>query len=117
MNDSILLSIKSLLGLSDDYDAFDSEILMHINSAISVVSQLGVPIADGYTVTSPEDKWGDIIPPNTNLEMLKTLIFFKTKKAFDPPQNGTAMSALDSQISELEWRVNVEVDTGGNNNA
>lgn len=113
MNESILTSIKSLLGIGEDYNAFDTEIIMHINSALSVLSQLGVRDADGYIVTSSDNKWSDIIKEGRNLEMVKTLIYFKVKKAFDPPQNGTVMSALDAQISELEWRVNVEVDPEG----
>lgn len=113
MNESILTSIKSLLGIGEDYDAFDTEIIMHINSALSVLSQLGVNDANGYIVTSADNKWSDIIKEGRNLEMVKTLIYFKVKKAFDPPQNGTVMSALDAQISELEWRVNVEVDPEG----
>lgn len=113
MNESILTSIKSLLGIGEDYDAFDTEIIMHINSALSVLSQLGVSDADSYIVANADNKWSDIIKEGRNLEMVKTLIYFKVKKAFDPPQNGTVMSALDAQISELEWRVNVEVDPEG----
>lgn len=112
MNESILTSIKSLLGIGEEYDAFDSEIIMHINSAISVLSQLGVKAADGYIVTDINNKWSDILS-TSNLEMVKTLVYFKVKKAFDPPQNGTTMSALDTQISELEWRVNIAVDPEG----
>ena len=106
MEKSILTSIKKLLGLADDYTNFDTDIIIHINSAIMILSQLGVgPQDEVFQITSEKDKWSDLIDEDDNLEAVKTYIYLKVKMVFDPPQHGPTESALKESIQEYEWRL------------
>lgn len=113
MEDSILISIKKLIGLDSDDQSFDTDVIMHINSAIDVLRQLGIP-AENFYVEDNSATWGDYLPSSDLFQMVKTYIYMKVRKWFDPPQNGTAMEALNSSIAELEWRINVTVDPDEN---
>lgn len=117
MNDSILSSIKSLLGIEDDYTVFDQDLAIQINTAISVLYQLGLETAKDYRVVDYQNSWSELMGDYGNIELVKTIIYLRTKKVFDPPQSQTVMSAIDSQIHELEWRLNIEVDNGGETDA
>ena len=109
MEESILVSIKKLIGLALEDDSFDIDLITHINSAIDVLRQLGIE-AEGFYIEDDSASWSEYLPSDKYLQQVKTYIYMKVKKWFDPPQNGTAMQALDSSIAELEWRINVTVD-------
>lgn len=109
MNDSILNSVKKLLGITDDYTYFDIDIMIHINTAISILFQLGV--GDGqFVLTDPTQVWSDFINTENNLELVKTYIYLKVKTYFDPGTNSGLLESINRQIAELEWRLNVAVD-------
>lgn len=110
--DSILLSIKKLLGIDEYCDHFDFDVIMHINSALVILNQLGVG-KSGFMVTSNDETWADFLNGSTKLEFVKTYVFMKVKIIFDPPQSSAAMDAMNRMISELEWRINVAVDPEG----
>ena len=110
MEDSILNSIKKLIGLDSEDTSFDTDLIMHINSAIDVLRQLGVASDSTFYVEDDGAAWGDYLPSVELFQIVKTYIYMKVRKWFDPPQNGTTMQALDSSIAELEWRINVTVD-------
>ena len=113
--DSILESVKKMLGLEKEYEAFDPELIIFINMAFSVLTQLGVGPSGGYSITGYDETWGDYIPNDDSLskqlEMVKTYVYMKVRLAFDPP-NGSVLESFNKQISELEWRINVTVDPG-----
>lgn len=104
MSDKILQTIKSLLGGSDDPEdtTFDTDILIQINFAINRLHQLGLETATNFHCDS-NTKWEALVEDETNLDMIKTYIYAKVKKVFDPPQNGTHMQALNDTINETEW--------------
>ena len=110
----ILVSVKKLLGISDEYKQFDQDIIMFINSAFSVLTQLGVGSEEGYSITGNDETWDDYLAYNEidsgKLEMVKTYVYLKTRVAFDPPSSSFVLDAFNKQISELEWRINVVVD-------
>lgn len=108
--DGILESIKAMLGLSTDYDPFDSQIIMHINTAFTVLSQLGVGPKKQVVITGYDEEWADFFNQEQNIEAVKSYIYLKVRAIFDPPTTAGAMDALERQIKELEWRLNVEVD-------
>jgi hypothetical protein len=108
VEDSILNSIKKLLGIAPDYTQFDSDVIMHINSVFMVLNQLGIGPEEGFRITNADDKWTDYITNDDNLDAIKTYIHLKVKIAFDPPLNSTVMEAHKQMISELEWRLNVQ---------
>lgn len=110
MEESIFESIKSLLGPDASYDVFDQDILIHINTAIAVLTQLGVGPATGFMVTGPDETWRDFIGDDKILQMVKTYIYMKVKMAFDPPANSSVLNAYNEACKEYEWRLNVETD-------
>lgn len=103
--ESILNSIKKQLGIADDYDHFDADLIMHINSAILVLTQLGVGLTTHFHVTSDADTWADFIGDRKDLEIIKTYIYLKVRQIFDPPQMGYLVDAMNKQIAEFEWRI------------
>jgi len=107
MENSILNTVKRLVGVSPGYSAFDEDILVHINSAFSSLSQLGIGPIGGYSIEDDGAEWGSITVSEEQLQMVKAYIGFKVRLAFDPPPTSFAITALEKQISELEWRLNL----------
>lgn len=110
--DSILTSIKKLLGIAEDYTNFDTDIIIHINSVFSILTQLGVGPSEGFSISDANDIWSDFINDSTKIELVKTYIYLKVRLIFDPPQSSSVIDAMNRTISELEWRLNVAVDPG-----
>ena len=106
--ESILQTIKKLIGPSASYDIFDNDLIIHINSAFFSLHQLGVT-EEPFTITGSSETW-DEFHADTDLESVKTYIYLKTRMFFDPPTNSALISAINEQIKELEWRINVKVD-------
>lgn len=110
VEESILLSIKKLLGILETQEHFDTDVIIHINSAFTNLKQLGVGPVDGYKITSAENKWSEFIQDEDRLESVKTYIYLKVKVIFDPPLNASLMESFKESIRELEWRLNVAVE-------
>lgn len=110
MTDSILNDIKKLLGIDNTYTEFDTDIIIHINSVFMILTQLGVGPENGYKITGSLNTWSEFIDDEYQKESVKTYIYLKVKMYFDPPQNSAHAQAIQSQISELEWRLNVAND-------
>jgi hypothetical protein len=105
MSDSIFNDIKTGLGLAPDYTAFDSEIMMHSNSALTILCDLGVGPEDGFVIEGAENTWSELGLPNKQLSMVKTYLIQKVRLAFDPPTMGFHIDALKGQIQEQEYRL------------
>lgn len=110
MNDSILQSTKKLLGIIDDYSAFDQDIIVFINSAFSTLAQLGVGPKEGFVIQDESTDWDEFIAGRTDIESVKSYIYMKVRMAFDPPQSSAAIESMKQMISEAEWRLNVTCD-------
>lgn len=111
LGDSILKTIKKLIGPSLDYDYFDNDLIIHINSAFSVLNQLGLGSDDTFAITGDSETWQDFLGNDKKfLEMVKTYIYLKVKVTFDPPTSSFVLEAYNKQIAELEWRINIAVD-------
>lgn len=110
--DSILDSVKKNLGIPAEYTVFDPDIIMHINSAFFVLSQLGVGPEKGFSISSKDDTWDSYITKDENLEAVKTYVYLKVRITFDPPSSSFVLTSMENQIKELEWRLNVAVDRG-----
>ena len=110
--ESILTSIKKLLGIAEEYTQFDTDIIIHINSALSILNQLGVGPSEGFMIEDDLATWEDFVSDNKQIEMVKSYIYLKVKLIFDPPLSSSVMEAYNRQISEFEWRLNVAVDPG-----
>lgn len=106
--DSILDSIKKLLGIQPEYTSFDEDIIIAINTSFATLNQLGVGPEGGYMIEDNTQTWNDYIT-TTNLNMVKTYIYLKSRLLFDPPTGGV-LDAIKNQLAELEFRLYVEVD-------
>lgn len=110
--ESILKSIRKLIGPEDDYTHFDPDITIHINSAINRLYQLGVESAKNFRVTSEDETWGDLFGSDDEvIDMCKTLIYYKVKMGFDPPASSIASEAFRTEIDKQEWLINVWVES------
>lgn len=110
--DSILTSIKKLLGPSADYTHFDPDIIMHINTVLMTLNQIGVGPKNGFIIEDDTSTWADFLPDAgiIQLEAVKSYMYLKVKLLFDPPLSSAVMESINRQISELEWRLNIAVD-------
>lgn len=111
MEESILKSTKTILGIDPSYTAFDLEIITAINSAFSVLHQLGVGPDDGFMIEDDTALWDQFMllsgsePSSKNL--IRTYIQLKTRMLFDPPTTSFHIKAMEDQINQYEWRLNV----------
>jgi len=116
MEQSILTSIKKLLGITDEYEAFDEDIKIHINSVFSVLNQLGVGPKAPFMITGKLETWDMFMKTwkdnvdRTDIEMVKTYVYLKVRLIFDPPSNSNVYEAFVAQAAEYEWRLNVACD-------
>lgn len=109
--DSILTSIKKLLGIAESDTNFDVDIIMHINSALGILNQLGVGPSTGFAIEDDSAEWTDFVSDMSKIQFAKTYVYQKVKLIFDPPPNSFAVDALTKSISELEWRLSVQADS------
>lgn len=109
--DSILATIKKMLGLDDDYTPYDMDIIVHINSAFMKLQQLGVGPKNGFTVDSMEQVWSDFTVNRVKMGSVKNYVYLQVKMLFDPPQNSYVMDAMKQQADELGWRLNVQAES------
>jgi hypothetical protein len=103
---SILKSTKKILGIGDDYDVFDLDVITHINTAFSTLTQLGVGPVAGFMIEDDSTEWGDFLTDNMQLNSVKTYVYLKVRQLFDPPTTSYLIAAFNEQIKELEWRIN-----------
>lgn len=109
--DSILTSVKKMLGLTEEYEHFDVDIIMHINSVFMILNQLGVGPESGFSIANKFDSWDDFLPPeNKNFEPVKTFMYLKVRTLFDPPASSIVMEAINRNLSEMEWRIYTQAD-------
>lgn len=105
--ESILNSIKKMLGIAESIDHFDQELIMYINSEFSVLTNdFGIGPAEGFYITDQEDVWKDFIPNNIHkIEAIKTYVYLKVRLVFDPPDRANVLESIERQIKEYEWRL------------
>lgn len=116
---SILNTIKKLLNIDSSEDSFDIDIIIQINSSFTILRQLGLGPKEGFRITGSNEKWTSFVDDKEMLDAVKTFVYLKVKLAFDPPLNASLLESFERQIKELEWRLNVSVESeplGGDNN-
>lgn len=112
MNDSILNSVKLQLGILPEYTVFDQQLILAINTAFSILHQLGVGPKDGYAIEDESNRWDEVVTKQS-LNMVKSYVFLKVKLLFDPPATSFVLEAYNKQLAEMEWRINSEVEING----
>ena len=108
--ESILTSVKKLLGITEEYQYFDADIIMHINSVFTILTQLGVGPTEGFFIEDDSATWYDFIPEGQNYESVKTYMGMKVRILFDPPDRSVVMEAMNRMADELEWRLRIEAE-------
>lgn len=103
--DSILISIKKYLGMDDDYDHFDPDVIMCVNTVFGILNQLGVGPTLGFQITGDSETWTDFIGDRQDLATVKSFVYMKVKLMFDPPSNSFLIDSTNKILSELEWRI------------
>jgi hypothetical protein len=106
MEQSILKSTKKILGLDAEYTPFDLDVITHINAAFSVLDQLGLDPAGGFSIEDATTEWSEYPVSSSQLSLVKTYIYLKVRMAFDPPTFSFHIDAANDQIREYEWRLN-----------
>lgn len=107
MTDSIFTSVKKVLGVDESYTVFDLDILMHTNSAFSTLNQLGIGPDDGFMINDESATWDAFLGTDLKINSVKTYVYLKVRLLFDPPQLSYVIDAMNQQVKELEWRLNV----------
>ena len=110
--ESILTSIKLLLGMPEDYDAYDAHVIMHINSVFTILRQLGVGPESGFRIEDKTSTWSDFIDETNDLtyESVKTYIYAKVRLIFDPPTSSSHIKVLEEVVKEFEFRLNFDAE-------
>jgi hypothetical protein len=112
--ESILTSIKKMLGIAEEYKQFDGDIILHINSVFTTLTQLGVGPSEGFYIENETVEWTDFIPEPNKLQAVKSYMFMKVKLLFDPGSVGSStLAAYERMIQEYEWRLNVDAESSG----
>lgn len=108
--ESILTSIKKLIGIDEEYTQFDTDIIIHINSVLMVLTQLGVGPSEGFMISDEYSTWEDFIGNKPYLSSVKSYMHLRVKLLFDPPLSSAALESLKKQADEFEWRLQVAVE-------
>ena len=109
--ESILKSIKKLLGIDAEYTVFDADIIMHINSVFTILMQLGVGPPNGFSIADESSLWSDFLPnDDSKFNSVKSYVYLKVRLLFDPPASSAITETINRVINELEWRINVEAE-------
>ena len=110
MNASVLQTIKKLLGLDSEVNHFDTDVMVHINSALMTLAQLGV-ISPGQLVLNDLTTWASVLGGRADLQAVQTYVYLKVRLIFDPPATSFVISCYEKEIAALEWRLNVQAET------
>lgn len=110
VSESILNSIKKVLGIDPTYDVFDVDILMHINSVFSDLHQVGAAPASSITVLDATSVWSDFIQGKEHVEMVRTYVALRVRLLFDPPTSAYGTESMQKQADKLEWRLSLLED-------
>jgi hypothetical protein len=103
---SIVKSIKKMLSLEDDYEVFDSDVIIHINTVLSKLTQLGIGPPEGFLVEDEEVEWTAFLGDDARYNMAKSYVYLNVRLLFDPPATSFAIKAWEDQLEELGWRLN-----------
>lgn len=110
MEQSILTSIKKMLGPEEAYEHFDPDIIFHINSTLAILTQLGVGPVSGFSIHDKTAVWSDFIQDDELMNMVPTYIYLKVKLGFDPPTVAAVLESMERQAAQYEWRINVAAE-------
>ena len=108
--DSVLLSVKKMIGLTSDYTAFDTDIIIHINTVFEELNQMGVGPEEGFSISDSSTEWSEYFTYGKTSEMVKSYMYLKVRTLFDPPSSGTLAQAYNANLDEYRWRLLIFAD-------
>lgn len=108
--ESILTSIKKLLNIDEGCTDFDTDIIIHINSVLMILTQLGIGPTDGFEIENDKAKWSDFLGSYPNVNAVRSYVYFKVRLMFDPPGSSAAIESMNKLANELEWRINATAE-------
>ena len=109
--ESILDSMKKLLGMDASYTVFDVDLVIHINSIFATLAQLGVGAPEGFFIQGSGEEWHTFTSDNVLINNVKSYMYLKLRLMFDPPSSSSVLKSMEEQTKELEWRMKVAADT------
>ena len=112
MEDSILLTIKEMLGLSKTYPAFNTDVIRNVNGSLFTLMQLGVGPRTGFRITGASETWHDFIGDRKDLDAVVNYVYIKARIVFDPPTSSAVLQALKEEMKEYEYRLTTQVEFG-----
>ena len=107
---SILNSVKKQLGIMEEYTHFDDVLIIHINSVLMILTQLGVGPEEGFIIKDATTTWTEYIPDVIKCQAVKSYVYLKVRLLFDPPSSSALIESMNRLISELEYRLNIEAE-------
>ena len=108
--ESILTSVKKMLGIVEEYDHFDPDIIIHINSVFLVLNQIGVGPKEGFAIEDKSTTWDEYIGDNLLLNAVKSYLYLKVRLLFDPPLSSAVEKSSNELLKELEWRIRLAIE-------
>lgn len=105
---SILTDTKKILGIAEEYTAFDQDIITHINSVFVILNGLGVGPEEGFDISDKTAVWTDFLGDDKRLNSVRSYVYLRVRLLFDPPQTSFHIAALENQYKELEWRLSIQ---------
>lgn len=108
MAQSILVSTKKMVGLAESDPSFDIDVMMHINTVLSVLTQVGIGPEEGFMIEGSDETWDAFVGADKRLNLVKTYVSLRVRLLFDPPATSFVIQSMEKQIAELEWRLNVQ---------
>jgi hypothetical protein len=103
---SVLISVKKILGIAESDTSFDIDVVLHINSVFSILDQVGIGPPGGFLIEDSTATWDDFVT-DKRLNSVKTYVYLRVRLLFDPPNTSFVIDSMNKQIAELEWRLNV----------
>lgn len=111
--DSILNTIKKMLGIESDYDVFDVDIITNINSVFMTLNSLGVGPKEGFSISGADETWGQFTGDTKKLNAVQSYVYLRVKMLFDPPTSSFVLDSMKQQADEFGWRLHMEAEEGG----
>ena len=109
--DNILASIKERIGIAEDDNTFDTDIIDLINSAFADLNDIGVGPSEGFSISDNHDLWDDFSEDVRVLSSVKDFVYLTVKLTFDPPTQSALLTSMENRLKKLEWRLNVKCDS------
>lgn len=103
---TIIEDLRKLLGENINQEAFDTDIMIHLNSVFLSLYQFGYTNKGKVIVVDKNTTWDDLKAMDDKFtEAVKSYIFLKIKIIFDPPSSSFVLETYKQQILEYEWRL------------